>query len=166
MVTPAEALTEWVSRQQPRSLLILGAEDHPLAAPLAERFSDTATTRLAPAADCLAGLGDAVFDVAVVLEALETLPGAKAGIVLGRLRDVHARRLMVMIRIGERWPGLVSHWQRNDLFAYGLFNYDRFETEGGPVHLYRFDLYDYKKVPDWLNARHWANPELWDKHRW
>lgn len=29
-----------------------------------------------------------------------------------------------------------------------------------------FDLSDYKATPDWLNARHWANPQLWDKHRW
>lgn len=29
-----------------------------------------------------------------------------------------------------------------------------------------FDLGCYKAIPDWLNARHWANPQLWDKHRW
>jgi hypothetical protein len=29
-----------------------------------------------------------------------------------------------------------------------------------------FDMGCYKATPDWLNARHWANPQLWDKHRW
>ncbi|HQS02009.1 MAG: hypothetical protein B7Y58_02165 [Halothiobacillus sp. 35-54-62] len=29
-----------------------------------------------------------------------------------------------------------------------------------------FDVGSYKAPPDWLNARHWANPQLWDKHRW
>ena len=29
-----------------------------------------------------------------------------------------------------------------------------------------FDVGCYKSTPDWLNARHWANPQLWDKHRW
>ncbi|MGC8698509.1 MAG: DUF6231 family protein, partial [Halothiobacillus sp.] len=29
-----------------------------------------------------------------------------------------------------------------------------------------FDMGSYKATPDWLNARHWANPQLWDKHRW
>jgi hypothetical protein len=29
-----------------------------------------------------------------------------------------------------------------------------------------FDVGSYKATPDWLNARHWANPQLWDKYRW
>jgi len=31
---------------------------------------------------------------------------------------------------------------------------------------YCFDIDHYKTTPDWLNPRHWANPELWDKYRW
>ena len=30
--------------------------------------------------------------------------------------------------------------------------------------LFHFDIYDYKQVPDWLNSRFWAHPEMWDKH--
>ncbi len=32
--------------------------------------------------------------------------------------------------------------------------------------LWQFNLYDYKKRPNWLNADYWANPENWGKHRW
>lgn len=32
--------------------------------------------------------------------------------------------------------------------------------------LWQFNLYDYKRLPNWLNADYWANPENWDKHRW
>lgn len=32
--------------------------------------------------------------------------------------------------------------------------------------LWQFNLYDYKQLPNWLNADYWANPENWDKHRW
>lgn len=32
--------------------------------------------------------------------------------------------------------------------------------------LWQFNLYDYKKLPNWLNADYWANPENWNKHRW
>ncbi len=32
--------------------------------------------------------------------------------------------------------------------------------------LNRFDARTYKKTPDWLNSRHWANPNLWGKFRW
>jgi len=30
------------------------------------------------------------------------------------------------------------------------------------VRLYYYDLDTYKTVPDWLNARFWANPERWE----
>jgi len=32
--------------------------------------------------------------------------------------------------------------------------------------LWQFNLYDYKQLPNWLNADYWANPENWGKHRW
>ena len=32
--------------------------------------------------------------------------------------------------------------------------------------LFGYDVGTYKTTPDWLNADHWANPELWNKHRW
>ena len=31
---------------------------------------------------------------------------------------------------------------------------------------WQFNLYDYKQLPNWLNADYWANPENWGKHRW
>lgn len=38
---------------------------------------------------------------------------------------------------------------------------------GAPrVSLFRVALYDYKPVPDWLNARFWAHPERWGKAFW
>jgi hypothetical protein len=33
-------------------------------------------------------------------------------------------------------------------------------AENRRIHYY--DLDTYKTVPDWLNARHWANPERWE----
>ena len=32
--------------------------------------------------------------------------------------------------------------------------------------LWQFNLYDYKQLPNWLNADYWANPENWGKNRW
>ena len=31
---------------------------------------------------------------------------------------------------------------------------------------WQFNILTYKQVPDWLNARFWANPENWNKFRW
>ena len=30
------------------------------------------------------------------------------------------------------------------------------------LRIYFYDLATYKTVPDWLNARYWANPERWE----
>jgi len=30
------------------------------------------------------------------------------------------------------------------------------------VRIYYYDIDTYKTVPDWLNARYWANPERWE----
>ncbi|MDG4868168.1 DUF6231 family protein [Guyparkeria sp. 1SP6A2] len=35
-----------------------------------------------------------------------------------------------------------------------------------PEPVFKYDILDYKHTPDWLNARNWANPELWGKYRW
>lgn len=38
--------------------------------------------------------------------------------------------------------------------------------EVGLFRLYEFDIAHYKKTPDWLNSKGWANPRNWDKYRW
>ena len=30
------------------------------------------------------------------------------------------------------------------------------------IRIFYYDLDTYKTVPDWLNSRHWANPERWE----
>ncbi|ERL54451.1 DUF6231 family protein [Psychrobacter aquaticus] len=39
-------------------------------------------------------------------------------------------------------------------------------TSSVSTTLWQFNLYDYKQLPNWLNADYWANPENWGKHRW
>ena len=93
------------------------------------------------------------YDLAIVADALEYMEKGHARKLLAALRDVHASRLCVAVRTGERWQGLTSHW-------------DPTETDGGPIHLYKYDIATYKQTPDWLNSRHWANPAMWNKYRW
>lgn len=31
---------------------------------------------------------------------------------------------------------------------------------------FEFNIADYKRTPDWLNSRYWANPQRWNKERW
>lgn len=159
----ADDLERWIRMQRPQTLLIISSDDDPLR----ERLSASVTaqvTCIRP--DDYRTLGAQVFDVAVVLCALETLDRARASALLARLRDLAARRTMALVRMGEYWPGTESCWQRNDLLGYGFQLFARYAQDERPIHLYRFDLYDYKPVPEWLNARHWAHPELWGKYRW
>lgn len=39
-------------------------------------------------------------------------------------------------------------------------------TAPNPITLWQFNLYDYKKLPNWLNSDYWANPQNWNKNRW
>jgi len=154
-----DAVLHIAAALRPRSVLAVGAA--------AEDCLRTGLGAGPPAEwECLAGaqlsarlarLGR--FDLAYVAGVLEDLPRAEAARLLARLRDVHARHLVVLV------PDAVGEWDEAALRAYGL-RPSAHQPEGGDGRLYEFDLYDYKETPDWLNARYWAHPELWDKYRW
>jgi len=105
--------------------------------------------------------------LAVVADTLEHMGKGQAQILIARLRDLYCATLYALVRVGADWPGLESHWNATELLALGLQPVKRYPCAGGrSLHLYRFDLQDYKHTPEWLNPRHWANPERWDKARW
>lgn len=98
------------------------------------------------------------FDLAVGASVLETLEKEVASMLLARLRDVHAQRVLLFV---ER-ATLAGRWSADELVALGFHRFG----EHGDVALYEFDIAQYKLTPDWLNAEHWAHPELFDKFRW
>lgn len=91
---------------------------------------------------------------------------------LMRYRDLYAAHLLIAL------DGTL------DLKAYGFTPFDILhepslemntteQTEqplsvksSASARLWQFNLYDYKQLPNWLNADYWANPENWGKHRW
>jgi hypothetical protein len=101
-------------------------------------------------------LGNQQFNCAV----LEGLPGklnkSDAESIVAHLRDVLAQRLLWLVEAG-------SPWTRQDLLALGFRLLDK--ADNGD-ELYGYDIDNYKITPDWLNAKHWANPEKWGKKRW
>jgi len=106
------------------------------------------------------------FDLGVLSHTLEYLPRKKALELLARLRDILCQRLIVVVPMGPDWPDHVSHWQQEDMLGLGFTKVAEFEQAGKPVHIYAFDMAHYKQTPDWLNSRHWANPERFGKHWW
>jgi hypothetical protein len=100
-------------------------------------------------------------DLAVVDAEAGFASEASAIHLVSRLRDVHAAQVIV---IGARESA--TQLGRQQLIGLG---FRRWATTGEAAQRrrwYEFSLADYKVTPDWLNPRHWANPELWDRYRW
>ncbi len=150
--------------EQPESLLLSSA-DAALNERIQAALPDTPLETIAPAD--LPGRVESlpVYDVILLVGVIEQLDKQGAHILIGRLRDLHSRHLFLLVRTGDSWTGLASHWQRNDLLAHGftlLHHYD----DDGDWQLCRFELDTYKATPEWLNSKYWANPELFGKYRW
>lgn len=95
------------------------------------------------------------YEAAIVL--LELLPrdaGAVAQ-VLGRLRDRHARRVLV--------EDLNASLSARELLALGFVGVTGHESGG---RLYLHDPEDFFPKRDWNSAENWANPENFGKYRW
>lgn len=108
-----------------------------------------------------------VFDL-VILADIETMQKKPAMQLIGRIRDFHARHLLVMYQVeqGRSSGENASTWQRQDFIACGMRLFNKYSAGSHDLHVYRFELSDYKITPDWFSSKFWANPELFDKYRW
>jgi len=108
------------------------------------------------------------YDLAIIADQLEHLPQRQGVELLAGLRNLSASRLAVLVDLAK-----TLDWQANDFFALALQRRASFTQNEGAVEaqertlaLYTYDLADYKQVPDWLNNKYWANPEMFDKYWW
>ena len=98
-------------------------------------------------------------DVALVIlnspemQALETSQKSQ---LLVKLRDLMARRIVVVSALEDE----------KLLRALGFTQLIDKTTHSSDFALWQFNILTYKHVPDWFNAKFWANPENWDKFRW
>jgi hypothetical protein len=117
---------------------------------------EIAVTRIeADAYRQLATLG--MQDLVLVGDTLEQLERRDGEALLAGLRDLFARRVIVSLQPEHGW-------QPRDLIAFGFTCLGR--DHAGTAEFFGFDIATYKTTPDWLNARNWANPDLFDKFRW
>lgn len=98
------------------------------------------------------------FDLAVVAGLLEQVERPQGSAVVARLRDLHARRLLVKVVLASE-PS--QGWTRNDMLSLGLREVLRVRPPQQALGLYQYNVYDYKLTPDWFNPRNWAHPHLW-----
>jgi hypothetical protein len=97
------------------------------------------------------------WDLVIIDEDIVHQPRASMIQTIGCLRDLHARRLIVLHPDKSASKTGILH---EDLISLCL------KALPGQAGVYYHDLYDYKDTPDWLNNRYWANPENWNKYRW
>lgn len=119
--------------------------------------TDSEVTRLA-VADApaeLAALGR--FDFAVVADLVETLEAGQAEAVLGRLKNLHVDRFMLVVDPNRSCLG------RDALLAMALAPYEPLEDRR-LAWLYDIDRYNPER--EWNNPEDWAHPENFGKYRW
>lgn len=96
---------------------------------------------------------DQRFDIAIVSSAFALQRKSPAAAILAALRDRHARCVAI---VGDEHA-----FTNQQLVALGFE-----QTEVGGAVIWLFDPDAESRRRDWNDARHWANPENFDKYRW
>ena len=158
-LTPQQAIAALLERYAPQQLLYVANSSFPaLEAYLSRQpncqLSQQASSALRPE------LAARRYDLAIIADCLEHMPKASGLQLLAGIRNLNASRIAVLIDL-ER-----SDWNITDFYALALQNSGQFQREGQQLTLFTYDLLEYKQVPDWLNAKFWANPQNFGKYWW
>ena len=157
--TPQQALAALLDLHSPQRLLVLGASRFPALDAFEKAHPQSQVSFAAPGA-LPADLAAQRFDLALVVDCLEHLPKPQGLTLLGGIRNLNASRIAVLVDLGA------CDWKDTDFFSLALQASERFQRDDQVLTLFTYDLLDYKQVPDWLNARFWANPENFGKYWW
>lgn len=157
--TPQQALAALLDHHAPQRLLLVGASDLPAVQAFQAAHPEIEVFK-ADAEALPADLALQRFDLALVVDCLEHLPKRAALQLLGGIRNLNASRIAVLVDMQA------CDWQETDFFALALQASESFQRDQQTLNLFTYDLRDYKQVPDWLNAKFWANPENYGKYWW
>jgi DNA-binding transcriptional LysR family regulator len=157
--TPQQALGALLAQHAPQSLLLIGSDQLPalqafLAAHPECRYAH------APAGELPAELAAQRFDLAIFVDCLEHLNKRSGLELLAGVRNLNASKLAVLVDI------TACDWQLSDFYSLALQASEQFQRDTQTLTLFTYDLREYKQVPDWLNAKFWANPQLFGKYWW
>jgi len=97
-----------------------------------------------------------VLDIAFISDLVETTDKQVATQWLATLRNQYAAKIVLLVDHTK------TNWDLTDFLALG------FRQQGQHQHftIYGYAIESYQFHKDWLNSRHWANPENFDKYRW
>lgn len=156
--TPQQALAALLEHFTPQRLLLVGSRFPALDA-FAEAHPGVSIDVVAPG-PLPQEVAAQRFDLALLVDCLEHLPKRSGLELLGGIRNLNASRVAVLTDL------TACGWQETDFFALALSASEKFQRDAQVLSLFTYDLHDYKQVPDWLNARFWANPENYGKYWW
>lgn len=152
----ADDIAALVERIEPASVLLIGdTETTPLRA-------DNRTVWHLKVEQALDGLADLGYhDLGIFIDDNDLLNRRRKEPLISGLRDLYTRRFM--LALPEAGPEDHAHWDDTQMIAFGLTEIRRYDNGW---RLFEYNILNYKQTPDWLNARNWANPEMWGKYRW
>lgn len=157
--TPQQALAALLDLQAHKRLLLIGAEAFPALQAFQEAHPDTRLAHAKPGV-LPPELAAQRFDLALVVDCLEHITKREGLELLGGIRNLNASRIAVLADLQA------CGWKDTDFYSLALQASERFTRDEQVLTLYTYDLREYKQVPDWLNARFWANPENFGKYWW
>jgi hypothetical protein len=157
--TPQQALAALLERAKPEQLLTLGNSELPAITAYGAAHDDCRICHINAAA-LPAEVAAKRFDLAIVADCLEHLP-KRAGLeLIAGIRNLNAHRLAVIVDLQA------CDWREADFYSLAMQTSECFQREQQTLHLFTYDLFDYKQVPNWLNAKFWANPQNFGKYWW
>ena len=157
--TPQQALAALLDSYAPQRVLVVGASQFPALEAYKHAHPDVHVSQAMPGA-LPADVAAQRFDLALAVDCLEHLSKREGLKLLGGIRNLNASRIAVLADL------TACDWKETDFFALALQNNERFQRDEQILTLFTYDLREYKQVPDWLNARFWANPENFGKYWW
>lgn len=153
------SVLRYLQASHPQSLLVLGQNADAYARACQSSRPDC---RVHAAPTRVEVIPAVRYDLVVVAGLIEHLDKAAAVALIAQLRDFQALKLLVAAPLGVTWPDHASHWEERDFLALGMQVFERLDCAGRGLALFRFDIHDYKQVPDWFNSKYWAHPERWE----
>lgn len=157
--TPQQALAALLEHDAPARLLHVGSSDMP-AVHAFSRSHENCRVERAPTGPLSEEQASRRYDLALIADCLEHMPKREGLQLLGGIRNLNANRIAVLVDLAA------CDWQATDFFALALQISARFERDEQTLTLFTYDLFAYKQVPDWLNAKYWANPQMFGKFWW
>jgi hypothetical protein len=148
--TAHECIATLLESCAPRRLLVIG--DPPVPATAAATLTRVAVE---DAAAELSALGR--FDLVIVAGLAESLDAPAAEGVLGRLKNLHTDRFLLLV------DPLCSKLGHDALLVLALAHVEKL-ADGRIAWRYDIDLYNPERR--WNNPEDWANPENFEKFRW